>query len=63
MVCEIGPAKRTPPFDLPVNPTHSGPVEVELEGDRSGTSQVVFTYRVCQKLRVRHLLPRCVPEV
>lgn len=46
MVCEIGPAKRAPPSDLPFEPTHAGVVEVLVEGDRRGRSQVVFTYRV-----------------
>ncbi|XP_036977054.1 plexin-B2a [Acanthopagrus latus] len=45
VVCEIGPAKRAPPSDLPFEPTHSGAVEVEVEGGRRGTSQVFFTYR------------------
>ncbi|XP_068162621.1 plexin-B2-like [Antennarius striatus] len=45
LVCEIGPAKRVPPYDVPFEPTHSGAVEVEVEGGRRGTSQVVFTYR------------------
>ncbi|XP_057710527.1 plexin-B2a [Corythoichthys intestinalis] len=45
VVCEIGPAKRTPPSDLPVEPSNSGVVEVEVEGGRTGRSQVVFTYR------------------
>lgn len=46
VVCEIGPAKRVPPSDLPFVPTHAGVVQVFVEGDRNGTSQVVFTYRV-----------------
>uniref|UniRef100_A0A3Q3Q2T7 Sema domain-containing protein n=1 Tax=Monopterus albus TaxID=43700 RepID=A0A3Q3Q2T7_MONAL len=45
VVCEIGPARRAPPSDLPFEPTNSGPVEMELEGGRRGTSQVIFTYR------------------
>ncbi|CAN9508504.1 unnamed protein product [Ophioblennius macclurei] len=45
VVCEIGPARRVPPSDLPFEPTLSGAVEMELEGGRRGTSQVVFTYR------------------
>ncbi|XP_022605510.1 plexin-B2-like [Seriola dumerili] len=45
VVCEIGPARRVPPFDLPVEPTNSGAVQIEVEGGRSGTSQVIFTYR------------------
>ncbi|XP_019753237.1 plexin-B2a isoform X2 [Hippocampus comes] len=45
VVCEIGPAKRTPPSDLPVEPSNSGVVEVEVDGGRTGRSQVVFTYR------------------
>ncbi|XP_068611389.1 plexin-B2-like [Brachionichthys hirsutus] len=45
LVCEIGPAKRVPPFDLPFEPPRSGAVEVEVEGGRRGTSQVIFTYR------------------
>ncbi|TWW64893.1 Plexin-B2 Precursor [Takifugu flavidus] len=45
VVCEIGPAKRVPPSDLPFEPTHAGVVEVEVEGGRHGRSQVIFTYR------------------
>ncbi|XP_008303974.1 plexin-B2-like, partial [Stegastes partitus] len=45
VVCEIGPARRPPPFDLPVDPLTSGAVEVEVEGGRRGTSKVLFTYR------------------
>ncbi|XP_039891728.1 plexin-B2a [Simochromis diagramma] len=45
VVCEIGPAKRNPPQDLPFERTNSGPVEITVEGERSGTSQVYFTYR------------------
>uniref|UniRef100_A0A3Q1C4C1 Sema domain-containing protein n=1 Tax=Amphiprion ocellaris TaxID=80972 RepID=A0A3Q1C4C1_AMPOC len=45
VVCEIGPARRVPPSDLPFEPTNSGAVEVEVEGGRRGTSKVVFTYR------------------
>ncbi|KAM7367318.1 hypothetical protein PAMP_015229 [Pampus punctatissimus] len=45
VVCEIGPAKRVPPSDLPVEPTNSGAVEIEVEGGRRGRSQVKFTYR------------------
>uniref|UniRef100_A0A4W6D025 Plexin b2a, tandem duplicate 1 n=1 Tax=Lates calcarifer TaxID=8187 RepID=A0A4W6D025_LATCA len=46
VVCEIGPMRRVPPpFDLPVESTKSGPVYIEVEGGRSGTSQVNFTYR------------------
>ncbi|XP_061617269.1 plexin-B2-like isoform X1 [Phyllopteryx taeniolatus] len=43
VVCEIGPAKR-PPSDLTVE-SSDGVVEVEVEGGRTGRSQVVFTYR------------------
>ncbi|TNN23598.1 Plexin-B2 [Liparis tanakae] len=46
IVCEIGPARRLPPADLPFEPLNSGAVEVEVEGGRRGKSQVVFTYRV-----------------
>ncbi|KAM7378479.1 hypothetical protein PAMA_013403 [Pampus argenteus] len=46
VVCEIGPAKRVPPFDLPVEPTNSGAVEIEVEGGKRGRSQVKFTYRL-----------------
>lgn len=46
IVCEIGPAKRVPPSDLPFEPTHAGAVEVEVEGGGHGRSQVNFTYRV-----------------
>ncbi|XP_019119112.2 plexin-B2a [Larimichthys crocea] len=45
VVCEIGPAKRAPPSDIPSEPTNSGAVEIEVEGERRGTSQVIFTYR------------------
>ncbi|CAK6970697.1 plexin-B2a, partial [Scomber scombrus] len=45
VVCEIGPAKRTPPSDIPVDPPHSGAVEIEVEGGRRGKSKVFFTYR------------------
>uniref|UniRef100_A0A672I5P3 Plexin b2a n=1 Tax=Salarias fasciatus TaxID=181472 RepID=A0A672I5P3_SALFA len=45
VVCEIGPARRAPPSDLPVEPSLSGPVELELDGGGRGTSQVLFTYR------------------
>ncbi|XP_051247884.1 plexin-B2 [Dicentrarchus labrax] len=45
VVCEIGPARRVPPSDLPFEPTMSGPVHIEVEGGRKGTSRVNFTYR------------------
>ncbi|XP_034019127.1 plexin-B2-like [Thalassophryne amazonica] len=45
VVCEIGPAKQTPPFDLPLEPVTSGIVEMEVEGGRRGRSTVIFTYR------------------
>ncbi|XP_037098477.1 plexin-B2a isoform X1 [Syngnathus acus] len=45
VVCEIGPAKRPPPSDLPVESSNSGVVEVEVDGGRTGRSQVLFTYR------------------
>ncbi|KAF7652927.1 hypothetical protein LDENG_00089670 [Lucifuga dentata] len=45
VVCEIGPARRTPPSDLPFEPTNQGAVEVEVEGGRRGVSEVFFTYR------------------
>ncbi|XP_034055795.1 plexin-B2-like, partial [Gymnodraco acuticeps] len=47
VVCEIGPARRAPPSDLPFEPSLSGAVEVEVEGEggRTGTSKVFFTYR------------------
>lgn len=54
VVCEIGPAKRNPPQDLPFERTNSGPVEITVEGERSGTSQVYFTYRVRQDLPLTH---------
>uniref|UniRef100_A0A3P9QF96 Plexin b2a, tandem duplicate 1 n=1 Tax=Poecilia reticulata TaxID=8081 RepID=A0A3P9QF96_POERE len=44
VVCEIGP-KRTPPSDLPPDLTTSGPVMIEVEGNRSTTSEIIFTYR------------------
>lgn len=54
MVCEIGPAKRVPPSDLPLEPTLSGPVEVEVDGNRKGRSQVFFTYRVRPDTKLKH---------
>ncbi|XP_049891870.1 plexin-B2a isoform X1 [Epinephelus moara] len=45
VVCEIGPARRVPPSDLPFEPSNSGAVEVEVDGGRTGRSQVFFTYR------------------
>ncbi|KAM9846101.1 plexin-B2-like [Aulostomus maculatus] len=45
VVCEIGPARRPPPFDIPFEQTNSGAVEIEVDGGRSGRSQVMFTYR------------------
>ncbi|KAK5849386.1 hypothetical protein PBY51_009032 [Eleginops maclovinus] len=45
VVCEIGPARQAPPSDLPVERSLSGPVEMDVEGERKGTSQVLFTYR------------------
>ncbi|XP_059361137.1 plexin-B2-like [Carassius carassius] len=41
VVCEIGPFPSPPPTDLSI----SGVVEVEVEGGRTGQSQVSFTYR------------------
>lgn len=46
VVCEIGPAKRAAPGDIPFEPTLSGVVTVTLEGNRNGSSEVIFTYRV-----------------
>lgn len=46
VVCEIGPAKRAPPGDVPFKPTLSGVVKVKVNGNRQGSSEVVFTYRV-----------------
>ncbi|CAL1568366.1 unnamed protein product [Knipowitschia caucasica] len=45
VVCEIGPAKRTPPSDIPFPPRNQGTVNIEVEGGRTGTSQVIFMYR------------------
>ncbi|KAA8580094.1 hypothetical protein FQN60_005938 [Etheostoma spectabile] len=45
VVCEIGPARRIPPSDLPPEISYSGAVEIEVEGGRTGRSQVIFTYR------------------
>ncbi|KAG7496795.1 plexin-B2-like [Solea senegalensis] len=45
VVCEIGPARRRPPSDLPVELSDSGAVEIEVDGGRRGTSVVTFTYR------------------
>ncbi|XP_067247948.1 plexin-B2a [Chanodichthys erythropterus] len=44
VVCEIG-AFSSPPVDLPNVPSLFGPVEVEVEGGRTGRSDVSFTYR------------------
>ncbi|XP_014850853.1 PREDICTED: plexin-B2-like isoform X2 [Poecilia mexicana] len=44
VVCEIGP-KRTPPSDLPPDTSRSGPVMIEVEGNRSTISGISFTYR------------------
>ncbi|XP_068442414.1 plexin-B2a [Clinocottus analis] len=52
VVCEIGPARR-PPVDFPFERFNSGPVEIEVEGGRRGTSQVLFTYRDPKPLSVR----------
>uniref|UniRef100_A0A672KBN2 Plexin B2 n=1 Tax=Sinocyclocheilus grahami TaxID=75366 RepID=A0A672KBN2_SINGR len=45
VVCEIGPFPSAPPEDLPNERSLVGPVEVEVEGGRTGQSQVLFTYR------------------
>uniref|UniRef100_A0A665URW1 Plexin-B2-like n=1 Tax=Echeneis naucrates TaxID=173247 RepID=A0A665URW1_ECHNA len=45
VVCEIGPARPAPPFDVTVESTKRGAVQVEVEGGRSGTSEVIFTYQ------------------
>ncbi|XP_075900009.1 plexin-B2-like [Nelusetta ayraudi] len=45
VVCEIGPAKRAPPGDVPFEPTLSGVVTVKVNGNRQGSSKMVFTYR------------------
>lgn len=45
VVCEIGPAKKTPPSDIPFPSRNQGTVNIEVEGGRTGTSQVIFTYR------------------
>ncbi|XP_026219213.1 plexin-B2a [Anabas testudineus] len=52
VVCEIGPARRAPPSDLPFEPTLSGEVEIEVDRGRKGTSQVIFTYRDPKPLSV-----------
>ncbi|CAB1421796.1 unnamed protein product, partial [Pleuronectes platessa] len=52
VVCEIGPAKRAPPSDLPFVPTTEGAVQIEVEGGRTGTSKVIFTYRDPKPLTV-----------
>lgn len=56
VVCEIGPAKRAAPGDIPFEPTLSGVVTVTLEGNRNGSSEVIFTYRVGH---VRNTPPAC----
>uniref|UniRef100_A0A673XKD6 Plexin-B2-like n=1 Tax=Salmo trutta TaxID=8032 RepID=A0A673XKD6_SALTR len=44
VVCEIGPVR--PPASLdPPGPINQGVVEVEVEGGRTGRSEVLFTYR------------------
>lgn len=45
VVCEIGPARRVPPSDVPLEHSNSGAVQIEIEGGRTGTSKVFFTYR------------------
>ncbi|XP_074553968.1 plexin-B2-like [Halichoeres trimaculatus] len=45
VVCEIGPVRRAPPSDIPLESTNRGVVEIEVEGKRKGKSQVLFTYR------------------
>ncbi|TDG96509.1 hypothetical protein EPR50_G00229430 [Perca flavescens] len=45
VVCEIGPAKRIPPSDIPPEISNRGAVEIEVEGGRTGRSKVEFTYR------------------
>ncbi|TRY62363.1 hypothetical protein DNTS_020994 [Danionella cerebrum] len=45
VVCEIGPFPSPPPVDLPNPPSQTGSVEVEVEGGRTGKSEVEFTYR------------------
>ncbi|XP_035377013.1 plexin-B2a [Electrophorus electricus] len=44
IVCEVGPLRK-PPVDVLSPPNPQGPVEVEVEGDRRGVSNVLFTYR------------------
>lgn len=56
VVCEIGPAKPVPPSDLPFESPHSGAVEIEVEGGRRGTSQVIFTYRVCRNPSLQYMI-------
>ncbi|XP_028304931.1 plexin-B2a isoform X2 [Gouania willdenowi] len=45
VVCEIGPARKVPPFDITPESNNSGAVEIEVEGGRRGKSKVFFTYR------------------
>uniref|UniRef100_A0A672SP76 Plexin B2 n=1 Tax=Sinocyclocheilus grahami TaxID=75366 RepID=A0A672SP76_SINGR len=45
VVCEIGPFPSAPLEYLPNKRSESGPVEVEVEGGRTGQSDVYFTYR------------------
>lgn len=52
VVCEIGPAKRAPPSDVPFEPTLSGVVTVKVNGNQQGSSKVVFTYRVSHVITV-----------
>lgn len=55
VVCEIGPAKRAAPGDIPFEPTLSGVVTVTLDGNRTGSSEVVFSYRVGHMVIARPL--------
>ncbi|KTF93563.1 hypothetical protein cypCar_00010427 [Cyprinus carpio] len=45
VVCEIGPFPSPPSGDLSSDHSHSGEVEVEVEGGKTGLSNVLFTYR------------------
>uniref|UniRef100_A0A673XLY6 Plexin b2a n=1 Tax=Salmo trutta TaxID=8032 RepID=A0A673XLY6_SALTR len=44
VVCEIGPVQSSASLDPP-GPINQGVVEVEVEGGRTGRSEVLFTYR------------------
>ncbi|XP_062374597.1 plexin-B2a [Sardina pilchardus] len=52
VVCKIGPVRRPPESEVLDTSVKQGVVEVEVEGGRKGTSEVLFTYRDPQPERV-----------